>query len=56
MSDTRIFFHLALLEDNRKLSSSNVLANLLILCKVKNERGRSRNIRPSRTIKCYMCP
>ena len=53
MSGARLLFHLALLKDNRKLSSSNVLANLLILYKVKNERGRSRNIRPSHTIKCY---
>lgn len=46
-----ILFYLVLLKDNRKLSDSNTLANLLKLYKVKNERGRSRKIRPSRTIK-----
>lgn len=51
MSDARILFHLDLLKDFRKLSDSNTLANLLKLYKVKNERGRSRNIRPSGTVK-----
>ena len=51
MSDARILFYLDLLKDNRKLIDSNILANLLKLYKVKNECGRSRKIRPSRTIK-----
>jgi hypothetical protein len=51
MSGACILFYLVLLKDNRKLSDSNTLANLLKLYKVKNERGRSRKIRPSRTIK-----
>ena len=51
MSDACILFYLVLLKDNRKLSDSNTLANLLKLYKEKNERGRSRKIRPSRIIK-----
>jgi hypothetical protein len=51
MSEARILFHLALLENIRKLSDSNILGNLLKLYQVANERVTSRHVSDSRTIK-----
>lgn len=44
MSDARLLFHLALLEDNRKLIDSNILGNLLKLYKVINMSVASAEI------------
>lgn len=51
MNEARILLHLVLPKENRKLSDSNILGNLLKLYKVESERFIGTNMRDERTIK-----